>query len=80
MYPASLFIILTGLATGTEEARNPVPMSNHILQPIIDGARDYSNDRAREKRRDRRENRDDRRERERRRDRDRHDDRRHHRH
>lgn len=72
----SLLIIMSCLTAIPAAAQTTTPMSNNILQPIIEGARDYSNDRAREKRRERREDRDDRREREHRRDRN--DDRRHH--
>lgn len=79
MYRNSLLIIMSCLTIIPAAAQNTVPASNNILQPIIDGARDYSRDRAYEKRRDRREDRDDRRERDRRRDRN-DDRRRHHRH
>ncbi len=76
MYRNSLLIIMGCLTIIPAAAQNAAPASNTILQPIIDGARDYSRDRADEKRRDRREDRDDRRDRDYRRDRN--DDRRHH--
>lgn len=71
-----LLIIMGCLTIIPAAAQNTAPASNNILQPIIDGARDYSRDRAHEKRRERREDREDRRDREHRRDRQ--DDRRHH--
>lgn len=71
MHRTFLFLLTLSMIAGTVQA------DGNILQPIIDGARDYSQDRAREKRRDRRDDRNDRRERERRHER--RDDR-HHRH